>query len=637
MKRIDLTGEVYGDLTVLEYAGDRKWKCRCSCGVELNVNGNSLRRGTAHSCGHDNPKAFKDITGQKFGEWIVLEYAGSGYWKCQCSCGNIKNVAGWHLRKGITTSCGHGKTGFANKDFKENKEISTDTIDIEVGKTIGEWEILERIDSTYYKCRCSCGNIRKVSAWNLKTGRSKSCGECKFDNLTGQVFNEWTVLEYVGNSYYKCRCSCGAIRNIRRNDLKLGKSKSCGGEQHSNREKLEGQRFGMLTVLEYEGNNYYKCKCDCGNIKTVLSANLKSGWTTSCGCKHKTPFSKEVLEAFSVDLMTKNNRKPTIADIANALGYDRGYISQVLNKYEVENVEIRSMVSSYEIEIAELIKSIKPDIEMCTSYRRIMGLDNKPIELDIYLPEYKLAIEVNGDYWHSSKLKDKNYHKNKTETCENMGIHLIHIFEYEWINENTKRKIKDYIKDLITQRNKVYARECNVINLTSEEYTIFNNKYHLQGSVNAQIRIGITYENELIAAMGFGKSRFSNEFEYELLRYCTKPGIDIIGGAERIFKNFIENNMVTSVVSYCDRGKFTGGVYARLGFQFNGNTEPGYIWVGAYGKTVNRYNSQKHILIQNGYGDLGNTEDEIMEALGYNKIYNSGNKRFIWRNMNIQI
>jgi len=60
------------------------------------------------------------------------------------------------------------------------------------------------------------------------------------------------------------------------------------------RKDLTGKRFGRLTVLEYAGTKYnkdgknaraqWKCKCDCGNIRTVVSANLLLGRTKSCGC-----------------------------------------------------------------------------------------------------------------------------------------------------------------------------------------------------------------------------------------------------------------------------------------------------------------------------------------------------------------
>lgn len=56
-----------------------------------------------------------DLTGQKFGEWIVLEKGDVGpngaiYWKCKCSCGTEKLVQAGGLRNGHSISCGHDRT-----------------------------------------------------------------------------------------------------------------------------------------------------------------------------------------------------------------------------------------------------------------------------------------------------------------------------------------------------------------------------------------------------------------------------------------------------------------------------------------------------------------------------------------------
>lgn len=59
-KLIDLTGQRFGRLTVLEYAGPYNaadglcsavWHCRCDCGEEVDVVGRNLRQGLTRSCG----------------------------------------------------------------------------------------------------------------------------------------------------------------------------------------------------------------------------------------------------------------------------------------------------------------------------------------------------------------------------------------------------------------------------------------------------------------------------------------------------------------------------------------------------------------------------------------------------------
>ncbi len=47
---------------------------------------------------------------------------------------------------------------------------------------------------------------------------------------------------------------------------------------------LTGQRFGRLTVLEYRKANYWKCRCDCGTICEIRGYRMTAGITKSCGC-----------------------------------------------------------------------------------------------------------------------------------------------------------------------------------------------------------------------------------------------------------------------------------------------------------------------------------------------------------------
>ena len=56
MKFIDLTGQKFGILIVIKYCGKNKWGqslrlCKCDCGKQKIISGNSLRQGITKSCG----------------------------------------------------------------------------------------------------------------------------------------------------------------------------------------------------------------------------------------------------------------------------------------------------------------------------------------------------------------------------------------------------------------------------------------------------------------------------------------------------------------------------------------------------------------------------------------------------------
>lgn len=127
-----------------------------------------------------------------------------------------------------------------------------------------------------------------------------------FNDLTGKVFNEWTVLYRDINReqemkkdkgysvvHWKCKCSCGTIKSIPGSNLTRGKTKSCGCVRPTppNFVDLTGQKFGRLTVFEREetrkGIVYWKCYCDCGEKVTVQSGKLVGRHTKSCGCLQK--------------------------------------------------------------------------------------------------------------------------------------------------------------------------------------------------------------------------------------------------------------------------------------------------------------------------------------------------------------
>lgn len=127
----DLTGQVFGRLTVLRlYGKDKKgramWECRCECGNIKVVQSYSLKAGYTRSCGclaHEShvaagkkvggttPGRFKDLTGKVFGYLTVIERGentsrGQARWKCRCVCGKETLVTSAKLNNGTTISCG---------------------------------------------------------------------------------------------------------------------------------------------------------------------------------------------------------------------------------------------------------------------------------------------------------------------------------------------------------------------------------------------------------------------------------------------------------------------------------------------------------------------------------------------------
>ena len=251
-------------------------------------------------------------------------------------------------------------------------------------------------------------------------------------------------------------------------------------------------------------------------------------------------------------------------------------------------------------------------------------------EIDIYLPEMNLAIEFNGLYWHSEVYKDKMYHQEKTILCENKGIQLIHIWEDDWLDK--KDIVKDIIQSKLGMNDKIPARKCTIKEVSSKESKEFLEKYHIQGNVNASIRIGLYYDDSLVEIATFGKLRnilHSNgqENQYELYRLCSKSGYTVVGGVSKLLTYFIRKYQPKQIVSYANLDISNGNVYNSF-FKKISITSPGYYW-SKDGYKYHRSNFTKHILVKNGY-DKNKTEEEIMHELGYYKVYDSGNIKYVW-------
>ena len=263
-------------------------------------------------------------------------------------------------------------------------------------------------------------------------------------------------------------------------------------------------------------------------------------------------------------------------------------------------------------------------------YRRPIMKNTKLIlhgqELDIYLPEKKLAIEYDGLYWHSDDKRDKDYHLNKTIACEKQGIRLIHIFSDEW--SKNKDICKSIIKSAIgIYEKKIYARKCEIKEINSDLARDFLNENHLQGNVGSKIRIGLFYEDELISVLTFNEPRYNKNYRWEITRFAGKLNYLIVGGFSKMLKYF-RDHYEGSIITYSDRSKFTGDVYRNNGFKELEPTNPNYYYTKSSYERESRLNFQKAKLIKK-YPELKDfTENEITQILGYRRFYDCGNWKF---------
>ncbi len=275
--------------------------------------------------------------------------------------------------------------------------------------------------------------------------------------------------------------------------------------------------------------------------------------------------------------------------------------------------------SNGEIEVQDFIKSL--GFQSISKDRSI--LSGK--ELDIFVPEKKLAIEYNGSWWHRGDKIGKDYHLNKTLGCQKKSIRLIHVFEWEW--QNRRPACESLIKSALgIFDHSIGARECAVMSLESGEYRKFLEENHLQGAVNSSIRIGLKKDGELVACAGWGGSRFK-QGEMELHRFCLKSGWRIQGALSKL----CAHSGLDSFVSYVDLAHFTGDGYRRAGFVETGRSAPNYRWCRGT-EVLTRMQTQKHKLpeLLGESFDPSLTEAENMALAGWTQVFDCGNIKMEW-------
>jgi len=311
-------------------------------------------------------------------------------------------------------------------------------------------------------------------------------------------------------------------------------------------------------------------------------------------------------------------QKP-LAQIARELGVCG---STVENRFHQFNLPIKNyFFSQAEKEIGDWISTL--GVKVIRNSRSIIP----PMELDIYCPDYNIAIEYNGLFWHSNK--PKNYHLEKTKMCEHNGIRVIHIFEDEWRDQQDK--CKDTLKHFFNKSEKgVYARKTVIKEIKWKTAKNFLNAYHLLNAGGCgSYRIGAYHKDELIGVMVFGNttSENTNKNTIELKRFVTNkknnPGL-----GSKMFKYAIKQKNYENVIAFVDRRWFTGLVKDHIGFNLVDVTKPALWWTNDKNRFHRRFITKQH-LIENGHDNTLSKKD-ILNKLGYKQIWDCGKLKLIW-------
>lgn len=314
--------------------------------------------------------------------------------------------------------------------------------------------------------------------------------------------------------------------------------------------------------------------------------------------------------------------KPTIYDLTFATGLKFSQAQKYVNKFNLRD-RFEIIGSELEDSIEKILK--ESNVKYITHDREQI----RPLELDFYIPDFNLAIEVNDTWSHTDESHNKNYHLMKTNKCKEKGIRLIHLFEWE-IREKYDI-IKSMIQNCFGLSKSINAGSCKSRRITSKEAREFLDKNHRQGyGSSASICYGLYFHNELVSCMTFRKVK--NKDEIELYRYCNKLNTSVRMGATRLFEKFKKENEWNTIISYSDIAHTSGKLYEKLGFEKLYETSPNY-WYVKDNQILNRISCQKHKLkrILDNF-DENLSESENMKRNHYKKIYDCGSIKWTFKN-----
>lgn len=380
-----------------------------------------------------------------------------------------------------------------------------------------------------------------------KTEKSKIL----FDYILKQN-NLELVSDYI-DTQHKVKIKC----NICKNEWEVRPNAFSGSCKFCNREKRKKNNFSiMYPGFTLKEKNNREMTIQCNKCKTVFKRIRFRGVCPECnkelihkhrseGQKNKIKstscYDKLSLEEYKRRLYSRRDDLEVISDTYSGSHKNLKFRCTKCNRefeypayYAIVGKECPycytkskpRYVSNLEDEVANYIKSIYNG--------KIIRNTTFPIykELDIYIPDMKVAIEVNGTYWHSHLFKSKSYHIDKSKRCEAQGIRLIHVWEYEWFNERQRPILENIIKNALGLcDNKIYARKCKikVINRTADLREFFDNN-NVQGFRPGKFAICLEYNDEIVMSYIFGHCYFGKgKYECEVIRGATKLNYNVIG------------------------------------------------------------------------------------------------------------
>ena len=251
---------------------------------------------------------------------------------------------------------------------------------------------------------------------------------------------------------------------------------------------------------------------------------------------------------------------------------------------------------------------------------------------DILVPSKSFGICLNSSILSSEAVLPSNvartYQFNKTKTCLQNNIRLLHIFDLIW--DNRKEQCQSLIRNALgLNENKIAARKCTI---NYDQADIFVDQNHIQGSCYQVTKwFNLVYDGQFVSSMVAGRHHRQNieGNPIVLSRFCSTKGSSVQGGASKLFEEFkqwAKASKYDRVLSWSDNSYAAGGLYERLGFTLQNEYAPDYFY---WDSKTNQYRSKQSQRKATTACPVEYTENQWAKERGLYRIWDCGKKLWV--------
>ena len=434
------------------------------------------------------------------------------------------------------------------------------------------------------------------------------------------------------------KCGVGHFNQVEYQTVKNGsRCRTCYNESLKNdfsevKKLITDQGYTVLSDTYIDNKSKLELVCPSGhNILMPFSTFQSGSRCFECSIiSRRTPFS--VIQDHVTDegytLLSDHYEPGSKLSLICPAGHS---CEIAWSAFYYADTRCRACFGSFSRSEKEIFKFISNlGLEVIENSKNII----KPYELDIYIPEHRLAIEYNGLFWHrEGSGRAKDHIRHKLDLCVQENIRLITIFEDEFLEryEIVLSKIKTALG---RAERKIYARKCSVQRISNDKASTFLEENHLQGAGVFRCAFGIMLEEELVGVLTMGALSRPTTIhlnEVELKRMAFLRGASVVGGASKLFKvakHWAAENHYSAIRSYSDLrwSLYNNSVYDKLGFSVVAETR----CTPHYFKGQKRYRNQS--MSKTPEERLtGKTEWELRQEQGFGRIWDCGQRTYFYK------